>query len=160
TAGSLERVFRTLKDRKATNSILAIIAHTQQTAPFLMEKVFGLVLQFVGVAELGKALVSALDQQIESERSAHGGGALRLERPPRIPEAFHAAYEPLFDEIFRILNDSILDKSRLAESLVDVFTDFLARWGPTFDQLREHHRAALREIAGRTIAEVNGGHQP
>jgi hypothetical protein len=37
-----------------------------------------------------------------------------------------------------------------------VIYDFLTRWGLTFEQFEEHHRAFLFEICDRTIAKENG----
>jgi hypothetical protein len=33
--------------------------------------------------------------------------------------------------------------------------DFLTRWGPSFEQFAEHHRAFLHELCDRTIAKEN-----
>ena len=48
------------------------------------------------------------------------------------------------------------DESRTHDALVEVIYDFLTRWGLTFEQLEEHHRAFFFEICDRTIAKENG----
>jgi hypothetical protein len=40
--------------------------------------------------------------------------------------------------------------------LVEVFCDFLTRWGPTFERLEDHHQVQLLELCDRTIAKENG----
>ena len=58
------------------------------------------------------------------------------------------------------------DKTRTDEALIEIFTDFIVRWGQTFEtkaegvgerseQLEDFHRTFLFEIADRTIAKEN-----
>jgi hypothetical protein len=49
----------------------------------------------------------------------------------------------------------LIDKSRTHDALVEVIYDFLTRWGLTFTQFEEHHRAFLFEVCDRTIAKEN-----
>src|SRR5262249_49769827 len=46
------------------------------------------------------------------------------------------------------------------EALVEIFTDFLVRWGTTFEGLQDYHRAELEEITARTIATANRSFTP
>jgi hypothetical protein len=54
--------------------------------------------------------------------------------------------------------DNLTDQSQLPEALIEVFTDFLTRWGDGFTRMEDHHHVALVEIADRTIAQRNGEH--
>jgi hypothetical protein len=54
----------------------------------------------------------------------------------------------------------LIDKSRTHDALVEVIYDFLTRWGLTFEQFEEHHRAFLFELCDRTIAQENSNLQP
>jgi hypothetical protein len=55
------------------------------------------------------------------------------------------------------------DKTRIDEALIKIFTDFIVRWGQSFDfdnlnsaeQFEDFHRTFLFEIADRTIAKEN-----
>ena len=83
----------------------------------------------------------------------------RLQREPTVffvPEAFKKPYRDLFPQLHERVHQGLIDKSRTQDALVEVVYDFLTRWGLTFEQFEEHHRAFLFEICDRTIAKENG----
>ena len=73
-----------------------------------------------------------------------------------VPEAFKKPYKDIFPVLYERVFQGLIDKSRTHDALVEVIYDFLTRWGLTFEQFEEHHRAFLFEICDRTIAKENG----
>jgi hypothetical protein len=54
------------------------------------------------------------------------------------------------------VQNGLVDKTRTENALVEIFHDFLTRWGSSFERLEEHHQVQLYEICDRTIARENG----
>jgi hypothetical protein len=74
-----------------------------------------------------------------------------------IPAAFRGqAYDKLFPVVHRRVYVNLIDKSRVAEALTEVFVDFLVRWGDDFQQLEDYHLTFLDEICDRACAKFNG----
>jgi hypothetical protein len=134
--------------------VRAILDTTRCKAPFLLERVGGLILQFLA----RKATWSQshlLEEQIAVESRAGGTVPFIDQRPILIPPAFRHSYDLLFAEALEKVLDGLQDRSRVPGALVEIFTDFLVRWGISFEGLQEHHRAELHEITARTIAVAN-----
>ena len=73
-----------------------------------------------------------------------------------VPDSFKKDYKKVFPEIYQRIYQALLDKNLADVAVVEVFADFLTRWGKTFEHFEEHHRVFLLEIADRTIAQKNG----
>jgi hypothetical protein len=134
---------------------IRLLRYTRQQAPFMLAKVVGLLArQYVEAAEV-PSLRELIDSQIHLESTEE----TRLHREPTVffvPEAFKKPYRDLFPELHERVHQGLIDKSRTQDALVEVVYDFLTRWGLTFEQFEEHHRAFLFEICDRTIAKENG----
>ncbi|MBI4483065.1 MAG: DUF4070 domain-containing protein [Acidobacteria bacterium] len=129
-----------------------ILLHTMCRAPYLLEVVISNIFQFHHERGLLEAHQAALRTQIDREKQQElrvaAGNML-------IPEAFRKSYKEIFPEVYERLSNGLLNGSRLNDALVEVFGDFLVRWGPSLTRLEESHRAFLLEICARTIAKEN-----
>jgi radical SAM superfamily enzyme YgiQ (UPF0313 family) len=140
-------------ERRAT--VEAMLRYCHETKPFMLRRVKTVILQFAKYLETLDALYPQIDRQIALEETGH----FRLDpddRPIAVPPMFREAYPALFPEVYRRVYLNLQDKSRVPEALTEIFVDFLVRWGDTFTELEEYHRAFLQEIADRTCAKVNG----
>jgi hypothetical protein len=140
---------------QARQCAIRLLRHTRQRAPFMVAKVVGLLArQYLEAAEL-LSLRELIEAQIRLESTEES----RLRREPTVffvPEAFKKPYRDLFPQLHEHVDQGLTDKSRTQDALVEVVYDFLTRWGLTFEQFEEHHRAFLFEICDRTIAKENG----
>ena len=127
---------------------IRLLRYTRQRAPFMMAKVVGLLArQYLEAAEV-PSLRELIDSQIRIESTEEA----RLQREPTVffvPEAFKKPYRDLFPQLHEHVDQGLIDKSRTQDALVEVVYDFLTRWGLTFEQFEEHHRAFLFEICDR-----------
>jgi hypothetical protein len=73
-----------------------------------------------------------------------------------VPDAFRQPYEMVFPAVHDRIQRGLVDTSRAEVALVEVFYDFLTRWGPTFERLEDHHQIQLLEICDRAVAKANG----
>jgi hypothetical protein len=73
-----------------------------------------------------------------------------------VPDTFKKPYKAVFPELYARVYRGLTDKSRAHDTLVEVVYDFLTRWGSTFEQFEDHHRAFLEEICDRSVAKENG----
>jgi radical SAM superfamily enzyme YgiQ (UPF0313 family) len=151
----LQHLRDTVTDPKAGPAIFDILSHTRQVAPFMLRKVVGLVLQHLGAAEMSVHLQAALDKQIAMENAIPSYEPYIDRRPILIPDGFEAGYKTVFPSLYQKVVDHLADQSQLPEALIEVFTDFLTRWGEGFTHMEDHHIVALNEIADRTIAQRN-----
>ncbi|MBI1927573.1 radical SAM protein [Candidatus Poribacteria bacterium] len=151
----LQQLFNAIEDEKARMTIFDMLSSTRQQAPFMLRKIFALIVQHIGVAGMSEPLRAALDKQIALESSIPSYEPYIDKRPIFIPDSFQEAYRKVFPEIYQRVLDGLIDKSLLPEALIEVFTDFVMRWGETFEGMEDHHQVALQEIADRTIAAKN-----
>jgi radical SAM superfamily enzyme YgiQ (UPF0313 family) len=155
----LKRLFQLIRflaslDGKTRRSILNIIRHTRKHKPFMIEKVFGLIIQHYGYARVVQLLREDIHKQMELEKS----GEFKLEaRQPDtlIPASLRQAYQEIFPEIHSRVYMGLQDKTRTDKVVIDVFADFLTHWGTTLDQFSDHHRVFLNELTDRTITKEN-----
>jgi hypothetical protein len=136
-------------------AIESILAHTRETAPFMMRRVKILIVQHLKYLGTLAALRPQCDRQIEIE--SRNDLALVLDnRAIPVRPAFRDAFPSIFPDVYRRVYLNLADKGKVPEALTEVFVDFLVRWGDSFEGLEEHHRDFLREIADRTCANANG----
>jgi hypothetical protein len=109
--------------------------------------------QYIEAAELPLLRESIAAQiRLESEEG------FTLEFEPTVffvPEAFKKPYKDIFPALYERVHAALIDKSRTHDALVEVIYDFLTRWGLTFTQFEEFHRAFLFEVCDRTVAKEN-----
>lgn len=147
-------------DRKTRGVILDIIRHTRQQAPFMMPKVVGRIMRHYGYAARHQ-----FREAIQSQMNQEESGEFKLEIQqggPLVLESFKEPYQRIFPEIYEEVYQGVVDKTRTEEALIEVFVDFITRWGETMDSFSDQHKVFLHELVDRTIARENGtvGTQP
>jgi radical SAM superfamily enzyme YgiQ (UPF0313 family) len=141
--------------KEERQAAIRLLLYTRQRAPFMISKVMGLIArQYLEAAE-----VPFLRETIEAQILLESREGFNLPHEPTVffvPEAFKKPYKETFPALYERVLQGLIDKSRTHDALVEVIYDFLTRWGLTFEQFEEHHRAFLFEICDRTIAKENG----
>jgi hypothetical protein len=131
---------------------LRILRHTRRTAPELMGLVGATIFLFHHERSLLEPQQEAIRRQIELEKDMD----LKIATGDQFaPPAFGKPYKEIFPAVYRRLAEGLRDPSRLDDALVEVFGDFLARWGQSFTQLEDYHQTYLMEICDRTLAKEN-----
>jgi len=151
---SLFRDFFLLEDEDARNVIFDIIRHTLRHAPFMLEKVIRYIMLQYGEYLQLQPLLEAIQQQIEAETTSAFKPEI-AQGDILVPESFKNPYREIFPDVYKMLYTKLKDKTRTNEALIEIFTDFIIRWGKTFEKFSDHYRAFLFEITDRTIAKEN-----
>jgi radical SAM superfamily enzyme YgiQ (UPF0313 family) len=141
-------------DSEGAAAIAEIFSFTAHKAPYLLRRVKDLVIQFIVHSRSAHKLIPKLHKQIELESS----GSLTFEpdnRPVLIPQRFTDAYRKIFPDVYRRVYESLRNKNRIPETLVEVFVEFLART-EDFGKMEDHHFLSLNEIVDSTCARING----
>jgi hypothetical protein len=141
-------------DKEERRAVFNIINYTRSHAPFMLPKVVSLILMQHGLASILPAMRETLLRQIELEASGDFKLDIAQGEIP-IPPNFKKPYNGIFSEIHKYVYLALNDKSRTDEALIEIFTDFIIRFGNTFEQFDEHYLTFLFEIADRTIAKEN-----
>ena len=141
-------------DREARWSTLRLFLYTRARAPFMLNKLMGLIERQYNDRDRLPLLLESIDEGIRQETAE--GFELRREKTIFfVPAAFRKPYKEIFPEVYQRVHQGLADKSRTHNALVEVIYDFLTRWGITFELFEEHHRTFLEEISDRTIAKEN-----
>ncbi len=138
----------------ARTAIMDVVAHTLQTAPYMLEKVAALTMQQVMDAILLPYQSEVIQRQIDQTLS----GKLKLDRDPSvgmIPERFKAAVGNIIPRLYERLNSEIEHKAEIPEVIIVVLKEFLIRWGSGFTQLEDYHQAYLSELCDRHVERWN-----
>jgi len=153
-ANGRAREFFSFVDEKARRAIFKILMHTRNKAPFMLNRVLGLIFQqFTEIANL-QSLHQAIMEQIEFEKSV--GVEPFIDRTDiLVPESFKAPYRKIFPDIYQCVRSGLKDKTRTNEALIEIFTDFLIHEDGPFEKFEDYHKAFLFEIADRTIKKEN-----
>ena len=142
-------------DKAARRSAIRLLLYTRRRTPFMLPRVMAMIArQYTEAAER-----PFFREEIEAQIRLESSEEFTLQFEPTVffvPEAFKKPYKAIFPELHTRVYQGLIDKSRTHDALVEAIYDFLTRWGPTFQQLEEHHRAFLFEICDRTIAKENG----
>jgi radical SAM superfamily enzyme YgiQ (UPF0313 family) len=155
SAALVTSLIQALDDPVAEKAILGLLFHTGQQAPFLYPKVFGLILQQVGVTGMALDLAATLARQIQLEDSLGDLGRFVERRPVVISPEFRDDFAHVFPEILARVAAGLDDPTQVPAVLVEVFTDLLVHYGTSLGALADHHIAELMELADRAIAASN-----
>lgn len=139
---------------EACDTMSDIFRFTEEKAPFLMGRVKEMVVQFIRYRKSAYEFIPGLQRQIDLESS----GKLQIQldtRPVTIPNGFREAYRSIFPAICHRVRMNLQDKSKVAETLVEVFVEFLVH-EEGLRKMEEYHHSLLFEISDRTCARVNG----
>lgn len=153
----LFRDFFLIEDETARNAIFDIIRHTVRNAPFMLDKVMKLIVLQYGEWVVLQPYLQLVYDQIEAEKSGEFVPKI-AQGVILVPERFKKPYKEIFPEIHKRVYLGLKDKTCVGEALIEVFTDFIIRWGRTFEQFEEYHKIFLQEIADRTIAKENSAY--
>jgi len=143
-----------MRGRRARWTALRLLAYTLWRAPFMAERVMGAVAYHYQEQLRVPRLKAFIGDQV---RRLSRGEPLERERAVFfIPDRFRQEYPRVFPSLYFRVRRGLANKSRTHDALVDVTSDFLARWGSDLDRFEDHHRRFLEELCDRTIAAENG----
>jgi hypothetical protein len=140
-------------DREARRTALRLFVYTRRRAPHLVPTVMKLIgLQYIAANRL-PVLLDTIGRQIRLETD---GKKLQREQTVFfVPDGFKKPYRATFPALYERVYHGLENKARLHDALTEVTYDFLTRWGPSFQEFGDHHRAFLDELCDRTIAKEN-----
>lgn len=155
----LKRIFQVVRfllsqDRETRRSIIRIIMHTLRQAPFMIDKVVGLIIQHCALSSLVSLLGKDAQKQIELVRSGVFQSEVNYVQNV-LPEGFKDIYQEIFTEIHQRVYQDLTDKRRTDETLLGVFVDFINSQGAELDSFTDNHKIMLHEIAESRVAEEN-----
>jgi radical SAM superfamily enzyme YgiQ (UPF0313 family) len=143
-------------DRDGHKAIEEITEHVRRHAPWLMRTVRELVIQH---ARYRQTVAERLPEQVSRQIELESSGKVIFKkdnRPVPIPGSFRAKFNQIFSEVYKRTYLNLTNKDNIPEAMIEIFVDFLVRWGSGFKQLEEHHIEFLKEIVDRTCTKFNG----
>ncbi|MBI1927575.1 radical SAM protein [Candidatus Poribacteria bacterium] len=149
-----EFLFSVLED-EARYPVFSIIQHTREHAPFMLPRVIRIIFMHLRQVSLLERVRVAIPKQIELESSPDFKPEF-AQISFVLPESFKEPYKKIFPDIYTRVYQGLTDKSQVEESLIEIFTDFLTRWGNTFEQFEDYHQDYLDEICADVIAKGKG----
>jgi radical SAM superfamily enzyme YgiQ (UPF0313 family) len=132
-----------------------IVTYTADVAPNLMEIVITLIKNHYRHKQIVDDVVSEVRDQIKLEKSGKVNYPVDS-RPLVIPESFRKSFDSIFREVYGKVSQSLIDKSHISTVLLEIFVDFIVRWGKSFDELKDFHLSFLNELCDRSCAKYNG----
>jgi hypothetical protein len=140
---------------KARKAILRVIQYSVNHTPWMFpETLTPLIIMQLRQVELLRQGRPAMIRQIELE-SSPDFQLVYAESSFVIPETFAAAYKKIFPEIHARVEKALANKTRVEEALIDIFTQFLSRWGASVERLEDYHLADLESTCDAVIADEN-----
>jgi len=146
-------------DDEAREAINSIIATTLSEAPYMMERVGGVLMQ----QYMDSVLLPCHEQTIQDQIDQVERGELKLdldESAGVIPEAFRSRVKQVMPALYDRITQAIHYKPGVPEAFVAVLKDFLIRWGKGFETFQDYHHNYLNELcdrhAERWNADVDG----
>jgi hypothetical protein len=152
---TLDKLVKVLElDQDARDSMDRILAATKEKAPFMLDRMREMLIQFIRYRRSAYNLLPKLRKQIEMEKS----GQLTFEldaRPVPVTEEFRHAFRGVFVDVHRRVYLNLKQKDKVPAALVEVFMDFLLH-EKGCNKVEPHHPDLLLELADRACAELNG----
>ncbi|HLI86474.1 MAG TPA: radical SAM protein [Bryobacteraceae bacterium] len=140
---------------KARKAILRVIRCAMEHAPWMFPETLGpLIIMQLRQVELLRQGRPAMLRQIELE-SAPGFQLTLAESAEVIPENFPEAYKKLFPDVYQRVVEGLRDKNRIEEVLIEIFTQFVMRWGASLNALEEYHISDIEATCDAVLAEEN-----
>lgn len=144
-------------DEEPRRIVKEVLQYTFLTAPYMMEKIVSAVFRFGGSVLGLPSLSTEMQEQIDRE-AAPGYAPTVVNTIPSIPEGFRKPYQwEVFPKTYEWLQEGLADERFLAAALIEVWKDFLVRWGETFKAFEDYHEVYLRELCDRAIELGNEG---
>jgi radical SAM superfamily enzyme YgiQ (UPF0313 family) len=150
--GEILSLFRST-DWRGRAAALRILLHTRRRAPFLLNRVTGLVRRQAMDASNLPRLLESIEKEIRREAAGEAEWQVE-ERVAMVPEALRKPYKEEFAGLHDRVYAALVDKSRTHEVLVQVTCEWVSRCDPAAPP--EGHATALLAISERVVAEENG----
>jgi hypothetical protein len=156
---SIKTLYQTIRaisavDKETRRSVFKIISYTKKHAPYLMSRVIGATLVNYMRYYISRSTREDLEDVIRIEKGLDINKYIDHSQVV-VPKNFENSFKAIYLDNYPRVNSGLNDKSRTDEALVDVFTDFLTRWGKTFDQLSQQHTEFLHDLCDRTVNRLN-----
>jgi len=149
--------FVSMLDVKAQTVIFQLMGEVTAKAPWMKEVIAVIVLRQAGNKRGLQRMIDSLHEQIERE-SAPDFELKIIDAMPRIPLGFKEKIQrEAFPRSLEWLVERIDDARLVANGLIQVWRDFLIRWGETFTDIEDYHYEHLRELCDRTGEQANSG---
>jgi radical SAM superfamily enzyme YgiQ (UPF0313 family) len=146
---------RALFSKKARRTLLDVVQHCVDTAPWMFPGTIGPILALqLRQVELLRHAVPRLKEEIEKE-SAPGYQPKLVEAPICVPMSFWGPYMKVFPDVYARVEKALHDKNRIEEVLIETFTQFLQRWGTGLEALKDFHLEDLYATCDHLVGEEN-----
>jgi radical SAM superfamily enzyme YgiQ (UPF0313 family) len=140
---------------KGRRTLLDVLQHCMDHAPWMFPDTIGPILALqCRQLELLRQARPRLLAEIEKE-SAPGYQPPLVESPICIPVAFWGPYMKVFPDIYERVEKGLNDRNRIEEILIQVFTQFLTRWGTGLEDLEDYHLEDLYATCDTLVSEDN-----
>lgn len=140
-------------DSATRRCIIDLLRFTWKHAPFMMPRVIGIIIRQYGYAARPQ-LKEAVQKQVDNDTA--GEQALEIDdTEPFVTDQFAEAYQKVFPAIFEDVSHNLLDKARIEEVLVDIFTQFIANAKSSLQTLSDAQREELVSLAAQIIRQNN-----
>jgi hypothetical protein len=137
------------------NSMFEVIDYAMKHAPWMFpERIAPLLFMQLRLAEKLRQAKPGMLQQIELE-STEGHELEFADATVVISETFTPAFKKIFPEVYSRVQRELADKDRLEEVLIEIFADFIQRWGTEFGEFQEHHLMDLNATCTEIVAGSN-----
>jgi hypothetical protein len=137
-------------------AIKEIFLHVSKEAPFMWRKVRSYIGTHVTYIKTLPTVLQGVNEQIDREET----GKIKIELDTEhlaIPKTFRDVYNKyVFPNVYKRAYLNSTDKTNLSKLLMNIFTDFLVRWGKNLDKFEEYHLQQLYELTDQYCAKENG----
>jgi hypothetical protein len=144
-------------DNKTRVIILDILKFTLKYAPYMLPRVMAIIFRQYGYA-YRPALKAAIRNQIELEKSEGVKLEIHLDES-LISDNFRNNFDKLFLDTYQQVYSGLQDKSRVEETLIEIFMKFLENREDNHDSLSQYQLDNLRDLIEKQILEKNNSHQ-
>lgn len=141
-------------DDEAREAINSIIGTTLAEAPYMLERVGGVLMQ----QYMDSVLLPCHELTIQDQIDQVTAGAMKLdldESAGVIPETFRSRVKEVMPPLYDRIAEAIHYKPGIPEAIVSVFKDFLIRWGKGFEDFEDYHHTYLNELCDRHTERWN-----
>jgi len=149
--------FVMMLDAEAQAVIFELMAEVNQKAPWLKEAAAFMILWNAGTKSGTQRMAGFLEERIALE-SSEGFELPIVKRKPLIPDGFQEKIRrDAFPQTLHWLVERLDDVRLVPNGLIQVWRDFLIRWGETFTTLEDYHLEHLSELCDKTSERAKAG---
>lgn len=144
-------------DPASQQIVREIIQLALSKGPLMLERIIPGLFRFGAIALDLPRVVRALSRRIELESSPDFHPTI-IKELPRIPANFRESIQwKAFPVTYEWLMAGMKNRHHVPAGLIEVWKDFLIRWGTTFEGFEDYHMQHLRELCDRTIEQDAAG---